>query len=332
MIFQNIVFSLEMTTSRPTAMSKMWFPRAISCSAGGLRALSQLGTLAALRDAGVLNHVHDWYGCSGGGITALIGTLYVLGATSAWIRDALAIFDTTPFATLDTQRIAQFWTEWGILSGSDIIAVVGRILNTLAPTISTWTFRELEQHTGSRLHLIATNVSRCCSTTFSSATTPHVRVLDALQASMAVPSIFVPVVINGDLYCDGAVDEYYPWMCVEKKDETLVLLTDSTKNMTSTVQSFAEYLHRIYSIMYNRRRIVPLPRNWIAVNEQRISMVSMILTLEDRMALFADGIKSAKGWLLLRKQRHFRRIRRPVSAPVAPLAPLERKTLRRWSI
>jgi len=314
--------------------SRAWFPRAISCSAGGLRALSQLGTLAALRDAGVLNHVHDWYGCSGGGITALIGTVFALGATSAWIRDALAIFDTAPFATLDTQRIAQFWTEWGILSGSDIIAVVGRILNTLAPTISTWTFRELEQHTGSRLHLIATNVSKSCSATFSSATTPHVKVLDALQASMAIPSIFVPVVINGDLYCDGAVDEYYPWTCVENKDETLVLLTDSTLNALTPVQSFAEYLHRIYSIMYNRRRIVPLPRNWIAVNEQRISMVSMILTREDRLTLFADGIKSAKGWLLLRKQRHFRNLQRLRRRESAPLASLERKTLtlRRWSI
>jgi predicted acylesterase/phospholipase RssA len=79
--------------------------------------------------------------------------------------------------------------------------------------------------TGLSLHLYATDYSTFDVKEFSAETTPKVKYLDAVYASMALPLLFKPIKIEDRLYLDGSVLINYPMeKCVENnKDLTAIL-------------------------------------------------------------------------------------------------------------
>jgi len=67
------------------------------------------------------------------------------------------------------------------------------------------TFDELAARTGRSLQVVATNETTRSLTVFGPYSHPHVPVIDAVLASMAIPFFFPPVQIGGDLYSDGGL-------------------------------------------------------------------------------------------------------------------------------
>ena len=66
------------------------------------------------------------------------------------------------------------------------------------------TFIEIAKRTGIQLHINALCVNTQKEMVFSSYKTPNTPVIPVLNASMAIPIITQPVMIDGYLYCDGA--------------------------------------------------------------------------------------------------------------------------------
>ncbi len=281
-----------------------WKPRAVSFSSGGVRALGQLGILAKLLDSGVLDEVRDWYGCSGGALNAYIGAL---GASTAWIRDVVAHFDMRPIGAIDGNEVAELFQSWGVRRGEAYRDYVGRFLETWEPSASSWTFAEFAvARPGVGLHFIGTNISRGTQVVFDVEHTPSVRILDAIQASGAIPGFFTPWTSpEGDMICDGAIIEYYPWMCVPIQTETLVIDCEDfgihgREVRMEPVNTFGEYMRRVIHIATQKRHIGVSPRYWIALNMRDVSMLDFTLTKEMRLALFESGARAASGWLAFR--------------------------------
>lgn len=280
----------------------MWTPQTLTCSAGGVRAIGQLGTLATLRDAGILVHVRAWYGCSGGALTAILG---VLGASSAWLRDAAEHFPTNVIGSVDHTLLADFWNTWGVNSGDALVDCMARFVDTWEPGSSAWSFADLAaKRPGHRLGILATAVTKGGPLLFSAETTPTVRILDALRASMGIPGFFTPWKMSDELFCDGFLCEYLPWdTCGLTPETTLAIVTDDTtvanRSLARPCKTFIDYVVQLLLIQSTARRR-PTPSHWIAINDVRWSGLSFDVTRAERLALFEGGVAAARGWIRFR--------------------------------
>ena len=75
----------------------------------------------------------------------------------------------------------------------------------------TQTFAELHDSTGVDLSIGAVNLNRREFCMLDHITTPNVSVATAVIASMSIPAVFPPVLINRDLYLDGGIQVNFPF-------------------------------------------------------------------------------------------------------------------------
>lgn len=287
-----------------------WMPHAIVFGAGGVRVVCQLGVYVTLHDEGLTAHVTDWYGCSGGAICAFFAAL---GVSSRWVRDCISILDLQVIGKPAEDLVLDYMNSWGVNSGEELVRFLGRIADTWEPGASAWTFADLaRERPASRLHVIATNVTRGCQVVFNATNTPDVCVLDAVRASSGIPLLFTPWrSAEGDLLCDGAIIETYPWSCVTDKNSALVII-NTEKDVRQFRSDFTlppptslpEYLTRIFYTM-RRGHVASLtpPKHWIAVNNRDVSVFDFGITREKREALFAEGEVAGRGWIAFMRAR-----------------------------
>jgi predicted acylesterase/phospholipase RssA len=280
-------------------------PNTVTFSAGGVRVIGQMGILAGLLDTDVLRDVRAWYGCSGGAVCAFLGAL---GVTAAWIRDAIEHFDTRHIPDFRDEYITEFMTFWGLMPGDGYMQFLGRFVDTWEPGASDWTFADLaRERPGVTLGLTATNLTRREQVCFSAATTPTVRILDAVRASGSIPILFTPWrSADGDLYGDGAFLEYYPWRCVADKEHTLVIVSEpngvpgsgGTGVVHTPIATFQEYIRALMDVVVRRERGVgERPAHWISVKDEHVSAVDFAMPKSARLALFRCGEEAADAWL-----------------------------------
>ena len=264
--------------------------------------IGHIGVLAALLEAGALSGVQSWYGCSGGAICALLGAI---GVSAGWLRDFATHFQMRLFGTISDDFLTSYMTTWGVNSGEEGLAVFGRFLETWEPGCSSWTFADLAAaRPGRRFAVTATNVTRGTLAWFSEETTPGMRILEAVRVSCSIPFFFTPWVgPEGDLYCDGAILEPYPWehLSAAERAETLVIACSENSIGgqrgvgQETPTSLSQYLGRLVHIM--RRRAPDVPRHWIAVNNRHVSLLDFGLSREERVGLFEEGCAAGQRWL-----------------------------------
>ncbi len=288
-------------------MTQGWKPRGVSFGAGGVRLVGHMGCMTALMEAGVLDEVTDWYGCSAGSVSALLGAL---GVSPRWIRDVVAIFDARMLPDIQADTVANFLTQWGVSSTDRFAEYLGRLMDTWEPCSSVWTFADLvAARPGTALHIIATNVSQQRLDVFSYEKTPAMPLLDAIRASCAIPIFFTPWVSPaGDCYCDGGIIETFPWADVKDQARTLVVVTEDSpvrkQKMTHTVTSFSDYITTVFRMLMHMRSYhrTPGPRYWLAVNNREVNFMDFDMGVGARDRLFADGEETARRWLEFRQK------------------------------
>lgn len=285
-------------------MAGLWQPRVVSFSSGGVRVLGHVGVLVALVEEGLAAGVREWWGCSGGALCALLGAL---GVTAGWMRTCAETLDLRLLGGVEEEMVADFFRVWGVNSGRAWMEYVGRVLDTWEPGVAGWTFADLAAaRPGVRYCVTATNLTRGCLEVFSVETTPDMRLLDAMRASCAVPLFYSPwVSTSGDVYCDGAVVEQFPWESVRDKAGTLVVVCSEAAmgrgaTAAGPIVGLSGYVGRIYQVA--RRRVTGPPvRNWIAVNNRTVGVLDFGLDVTGRLALFEEGRQAGRGWLAFRR-------------------------------
>lgn len=267
--------------------------------------MGHFGILSYLHSCDLLGDVRDWYGCSAGSYCALVGAL---GCSSQWIRDLVQHLDISAFAAIEEDTVINFLDQYGVTSGSTGMQLMKRFIDTWEPGISKWTFADLSaKRPGITLTIIATNLTEGRLKLFSATETPDVLIFDAIRASCAVPFFFTPSKdTNGDLLCDGAALEVYPWSSVVDKARTLVVVCSDTeisgrKPIQNPIRSVGDYLTSLMNLMM-KSKSSENPRHWIAVNNSTIGFLDFHITAEKRMLLFEEGVAAATGWNEFRKK------------------------------
>ena len=129
------------------------------------------------------------------------------------------------------------------------------------------TFDEFFIKTNKLFKVCATNLCDLSTRVFDVDKTPHVSIVNAINASIALPVIFDPVIINNEMYVDGGCQYNLPFnvfpakktlaFWIRIKPETLTVL--ELKNSTTYVKRIAETFFYtqdsfIESILINQKK------------------------------------------------------------------------------
>ena len=258
-----------------------------------------------LMEEDILSDVCEWYGTSGGSISAIVGAL---GVSIGWLRTCVEYFDTYPMLDIQEHLILRFMSEWGVDSGIHLTEYIGKFMDTWEPGSSAWTFAQLsEARPGVFLGIPSVNLSTGEYVLFSVKTHPHMRLLDAVRASSSIPLFYKPwrdEDVHNHVYCDGALHEHYPWICIpkEKHDSTLLIACHTNQvfsPISAPIHTLSEYLSRIFyyfchTHLYGNEK----PRHRIIINSERLGTLDFFQQKEDRISVIQDGIHAANAWIM----------------------------------
>lgn len=114
----------------------------------------------------------------------------------------------------------------------------------------TITINDFFKLTNIELHIIVTNVNIFEPVDISYKTHPDWLLLDAIHASSSIPLIFTPILLNGQLYCDGGFCINYPVkLCIDNganPNEIIGIKTLTKNNEEANVNDFSLFDYIIY--------------------------------------------------------------------------------------
>ena len=209
-------------------------------SGGGINGLSFLGGLDYLVENEMLD---DLKKITGSSVGSVIGLLYLIGIEPIEMGDMYHNYSWNEIMDPDLNiRVRNFS---GIIRGYKIINILSDILksNNINKRI---TFRELYDKTGKDFYITGVNCYKKRTEYFSHIDTPDMVVLKAIRISIAIPFLFKPVVLNGDVYMDGSTLERLPINKCKSDEENLVMSYKPNhgmgivSNMTQLMQNQTE--------------------------------------------------------------------------------------------
>ena len=166
----------------------------IVLSGGGVRGMAHIGVLKALKEHGI---EPNWV--SGTSVGALVGALYARGASES---EMLSFFKETPLFRYDFLSIR----KPGLLDTERYYGVFE----------AHWPDNRFEA-LSKPLFVTATNLQRGRERTFHEG-----ELIRPLLASAALPPIFSPVLIEGELYSDGGIMNNFPIEPLEARAEFII--------------------------------------------------------------------------------------------------------------
>lgn len=176
-------------------------------SGGGARGFGHIGVIEVLIEKGF--HIHSIAGTSMG---ALIGGLYAMGKLEdfkTWVTH-MGKFQALDLIDLSIRRR-------GLLKGNRVF----RKMKALFPTVN---IEDLEIGFSAIATQLYAKKTVCIN---------KGDIYDAIRASVAIPTIFSPVEIDGDVYVDGGVLNNIPIEYARRKKKDLLIVVD--------VNAFIEY-------------------------------------------------------------------------------------------
>ena len=198
----------------------------LALSGGGLMGIVYIGILRYIYQEKLDIHIKNIAGTSMG---AYFATLFVIGIP---IYDIENEFKNVPrdILSFDISSILNIHSSLGISNGDFLVAHLKKYIGKM-------TFLDMTKKTGKNLVICATHAATMTPTYFSVDTTPHVCVVDAVQASMAIPLLVAPVKIGEDYYIDGCITHnspvhFFPSHVPKNNILIIVLYSGDTKNKT----------------------------------------------------------------------------------------------------
>lgn len=190
----------------------------LALGSGAAKGFAHIGVLKALEENNI--EIDVVAGCSAG---ALIGGLYCCDLTPAEIEDLACKVEIKDWIDLTIPTL-------GIIKGSKIEKMMGR-----------FTKEKRVEDLNKKFIAVATNLSNSEKYIFNDGP-----VSKAIRASIAIPGIFEPLIVNDMILVDGAVVDRVPLSEIRKFDIDItiavdlgftVLDTDKTNILDITIQS-----------------------------------------------------------------------------------------------
>ena len=214
----------------------------VALGGGGAKGLSHIAFLKALDELGVRPAV-----IAATSIGAVIGGLYAAGVSGAGLERMLK--------TIGFKDLYKIVLDFSILSNSAIFTGKG-VEEFLSRQIPCQTFAEVEIP----LKVVATDFWNRREVVFESGS-----LTTAIRASMAMPAIFEPVILNGTVLIDGGVVNPLPYDLIRQECDLTIAIDvsgektyvpgDPVPNMVESILSTFQIMQA--SIVEAKKRLSP---------------------------------------------------------------------------
>lgn len=235
-------------------------------SGGAIKGFSFIGVIRFLEERNVMKYFETFIGSSAGSLVCLFLSL---GMSSIEIEETcMDILTNYIKEPIDLNCVLNLNETLGIDNGNIVVQHLKSICKKQFDDDNI-NFINLMKKTGNNLVVCASNLSTRIPTYFSADTTPLVHVIDAIRASITIPFIFTPKLINGNIYVDAGVFDNFPIEFVRKfvSKDTLGVMIQSKPYKPATPLNILSYFWLMIDSMLDRINMKDVVNENIAILE-----------------------------------------------------------------
>lgn len=203
----------------------------LALSGGGMHGVMFVGALRYMYLENLHKNITHIAGTS---IGSYLGLLIAFKFSIEEIEEVMyACFENPEFCFIPRKDFLKLFTEYGVSTTNHIINDMKKMLykkygrelferaihdvcddsdhqDDLHVENFDLTFRDLAKRFGVNMYISATNICSCENKIFSIDDTPDVSVFQACEASMSIPFLYKPVMIDDVYYYDGGLSNNFP--------------------------------------------------------------------------------------------------------------------------
>ena len=250
---------------------------------GAMGYFTFLGSLAKLKQAGRLDDLEEISGASAGALLAFVFAL-AKGDTTKVLDYTL----TVPIKQLMKPNIKSLLKEWGLISSSKLHKVFSDMVEIFTGK-RTITFKELYDWYPIKIHISSYCVNTCKTVYFSVDSAPHMNVVDAATASIAIPFIISSSKLNDEWhYIDGAVAEVIPGgpFLARPREEIMALAFEWTH--LPEIKDMKSYALALITTTMRSRATYNYPIS--NINLGNMDIYDFSISQEQKLKLFMKGL------------------------------------------
>lgn len=275
-------------------------------SGGGVRGIAYIGVFEFLErlaneahEKSLTKTIVDIKNVCTVSIGSLLGLLYVIGYTSAELKEELMNKD---LSRLKNIRLNNLVYQYGFDSGDVLMNWIESLLIKRGVSKDI-TFRELWQLTTINYQVICTNINTYKSVIFDHNDMPNLKVLKAVRMSMSIPFVFTAEKYRGDIYVDGGLTDNYPIRLYDDNLSTVLgvkfVSTRTRADFREDITSFTDYVYNVmfcYSLQKEKYSTIveKYRQQTVYIDADDIAgLVNFELTSEQKLSLIELGYTCA---------------------------------------
>lgn len=207
---------------------------------GGILGTAYTGAINELASVIDFSKVNHYAGTSAG---AIVAAALACRASPDFIMNEMTNANFSSFVKITFTGIAVgLPLEYGICTGHTFERWFSRLVNDLTGS-SDITLKDVYEKYGTTFTCAVTNISTGQPEYFNTDTHPTMKLTTAVRASMSIPFIFKPVIIDGQFYIDGGLIDNF---MIAKFDPRYTLGVSLIANKQPvTINSIGSYIHAV---------------------------------------------------------------------------------------
>jgi len=175
-------------------------------SGGGLLGISYIGLFKYFEEKNYIKTIESITGSSAG---AIFGALLALGYTSNELNLIVKQMVFKDYLQINVDSILNFTTQKGFESGNKLNLFIKKCIYNKTNN-ENLTFIQLYEKYNINLQIGVTNLTQHKFELLNKDSYPDLPIHKAISASIAIPFILEPIIINNDIYCDGGILDNLP--------------------------------------------------------------------------------------------------------------------------
>lgn len=221
-------------------------------SGGGLLGISYIGLFKYFEEKNYIKTLESITGSSAG---ALFGALCALGYTSHEIKLIIKQIVFKDYLKINIDSILNFTTKKGFESGNTMSLLMKKCIYDKTHNENLTFIQHYEKY-NIKLQIGVTNLTQHKFELLNKDNYPDLPIHTAISASIAIPFIFEPVIINNDVYCDGGILNNLP---IDKIIDMDLINTITTTPIPIPIPTPTPILTPISHKIDNNPIIIPSP-------------------------------------------------------------------------
>ena len=268
----------------------------LSFCGGGVRIISEIGACEILESKGIIKQAKRVAGTSAG---AIVSTMIALGYTASEMKEIAFSLNFNDFEDGRLLEKLNVLDDYGIHTGNTFLHFIQSKIEAKTGSRYT-TFAGMYAKGMKDLTVFACNLNTKSLKIFNYEKTPNVSIADAVRCSMSIPLFFEVHQIDQNIYVDGGVFYNYPLTYFPEETTIGVCFNSYESEPDNKLKKgqFKKYIQSLMSCLGNSQSInlkeneSQLKRS-IVIDSLGISAVDFDITLPQKTAMYASGLKAA---------------------------------------